>query len=95
MFDAADIRATYTGKYGVNEVGPAIEARLRLDRYTGHSDGETVIEHRHTAGRTDISDQHSSGSGYDSKCGWCYLNAPHTHDAHTTSVAETNEREQK
>ncbi|WP_069164574.1 hypothetical protein [Nocardia altamirensis] len=95
MFDTAEIRATYTGKYGTTEVGPAIDARLRFDRYTGHGDGVSGVQHIHTAGRTDISDEHSSFRAYDSKCGWCYLNAPHTENAHIASVDDAKAREQK
>lgn len=42
----------------------------------------------HLAGPDDASGAHATyPRGYDSRCGWCYLGAPHTDDAHTAKVS--------
>lgn len=41
----------------------------------------------HLADRHDVSPAHVGyPSGYDSRCGWCYLGAPHTVAAHDVKV---------
>ncbi len=46
-------------------------------------------EHTHAADHNDVTPPHSTYStGYNEKCGWCYLNAPHTEAAHEKSVKE-------
>ena len=40
----------------------------------------------HAAAWGDASAYHFINGGYDSRCGWCWLNAPHTEDAHTASI---------
>lgn len=41
----------------------------------------------HLAGCDDTSPVHRTyPTGYDSRCGWCWLNAPHSGDAHAMKV---------
>lgn len=43
----------------------------------------------HLASADDTSAAHRTYPiGYDSDCAWCWLNAPHTDDAHACKVAE-------
>jgi hypothetical protein len=48
------------------------------------SDGRSHVGHRHAASMTDVS---GPAPGYHERCGWCYLNAPHTADAHAAKMA--------
>lgn len=73
--------------------GPVIEC-YRLPRDPGVMQVRTWLEDGsthtfHAASMDDRSDVKATyPRGYDSRCGWCYLNADHTVDAHTKSVAE-------
>jgi hypothetical protein len=41
----------------------------------------------HLAGREDTSEAHRTYPiGYDSRCGWCYLGANHSEDAHQEGI---------
>jgi hypothetical protein len=40
----------------------------------------------HAVSLTDTSSEWPVGTGYDSACGWCWLNAPHTADAHSVAT---------
>lgn len=69
-------------------VPPTVTAE-RVERVeSGHhvrrrrwSDGG--LDHVHLSGPTDTSPVHSTyPTGYRSGCGWCWLGAPHTADAH-------------
>lgn len=56
-----------------------------------HDDGypSTCRDSFHAASLTDTSspwDCSGSGTGYDPACGWCWLGASHTADAHTSSL---------
>lgn len=53
----------------------------RLDRGTVRDDDHG---HVHVTGTDDTSPAHV---GYDADCGWCWLGAPHSADAHTAEVA--------
>lgn len=45
--------------------------------------GYTANEYRHAASMTDVS---GPAPGYHERCGWCYLGAPHTADAHAATL---------
>jgi hypothetical protein len=50
-------------------------------------------EHAHCHGPHDTSTAHNSlsygpGASYDPDCSWCWLNAPHTVDAHNESLRQ-------
>ncbi len=55
---------------------------VRSEYWRG-DDGTTSYEHSHAKDKDDMTPPHSpSRDGYNSCCGWCYLNAPHTKAAH-------------
>lgn len=59
---------------------------VRIERYTPHRPLVPVgVEHRHCTGPEDVSIAQSDTDS--TRCGWCYLAAPHTRDAHAQSVA--------
>lgn len=59
---------------------------VRRERYTG-DDGAVAHEYCHAAGRDDRSPPHRTyPTGYDARCGMCYLNAPHTDEYHDEEV---------
>ena len=41
----------------------------------------------HCDSPTDESPHHFTGRAYDERCGWCYLGASHTEDAHKAKVS--------
>ena len=56
----------------------------RLERSWVRSEAGSSI---HVTGPTDTSPYHFQyPSGYDSRCGWCYLNAPHSEAAHLQKI---------
>ena len=70
----------------------------RVERgYVRDIPGETLSggggAYLHLAGPDDVSAAHVTyPRGYDSRCGWCYLGAPHTADAHAAKVQEDEGR---
>lgn len=54
------------------------EGCARRERVT-LGDGSDHIGRRHATGPGDVS---GPAQGYSERCGWCYLGAPHTADAH-------------
>jgi hypothetical protein len=75
-------------------VRPEIERFDRIDhgwvRWDRWPDDGT-IEHLHAAHGNDLSDpwllSQNNHTGYDARCGWCYLGAPHTINAHNWKVS--------
>lgn len=62
---------------------------IRIDRVGGwvrehHSEPGLYV---HVAGKEDSSSVYL-GHKTSLTCGWCYLNAPHSEDAHASKVAE-------
>jgi len=58
----------------------------RRETYKG-DDGEVSYEMTHALNGEDMTPPKKTyPTGYDSRCGWCYLNAPHTEAAHDDSV---------
>ena len=43
--------------------------------------------HTHVADADDFSPTHDRASAYDSKCGWCYLNASHSEREHARKTS--------
>lgn len=53
------------------------------------TDRGRLVQTVHAARIGDTSPTHSTyPTGYDSACGWCWLGAGHTVDAHTAQLAE-------
>jgi hypothetical protein len=80
----------YPAHYGFRTLDNRIDA-LRMDLYISTATGERHREHRHTAGRGDMSAPYS-GECMSSSCSWCYLNADHTTAAHERSMATSGQR---
>ena len=57
----------------------------RLDRSWVRNDADG---HTHVTGPDDVSAAHRTyPTGYNAKCGWCWLGAPHSADVHTDRTA--------
>ena len=51
--------------------------------------GRPVWEY--VTGPEDVSDGHTTyPTGYDDRCGWCWLGAPHSEDEHVARVARAD-----
>jgi len=65
------------------------EGRRRYNAENPEADrcSDGAIRATHCTGPEDTSPVHSTyPTGYDSRCGWCYLNANHTQDEHRANV---------
>lgn len=92
--------AQFTSNYGTREVGPMRQIDLggwvRDDQWTSRYGNYTEASYLHAAGRDDVSNSHSMYPfGYDSRCGWCFLGAGHTDEAHDQKLATELARERR
>ena len=61
-------------------------ARVDRSGWVRWVEGGDHTAYMHAAGEGDTSPEHWIYGGYDDRCGWCYLGAPHTSSAHDRSV---------
>lgn len=64
---------------------------IRRERYIPDDGRPAVLEYSHAASRSDVSPRHRIYPDYDHRCGWCWLNATHTQDAHAREIPPARE----